>query len=201
MIEIKKEAAEKLPSFEKSRLFKYLHERAYGTAEYKKKGLTKSLDHWVAKMINYPRAHRSYDFLRITPELVAQEVTRRRDQFNGLMEQVEAIEDRYADEAGLTTVMREGQEVGDRRDRLVASIADQQGLTDKHRQELSALEGSQNEYYLQAVNCLKEFLSHFEDWRLENTSARPRNLMTTKSLPKSNSSAKNSTRISSKHRN
>ncbi|QEG35060.1 hypothetical protein Pr1d_23510 [Bythopirellula goksoeyrii] len=168
--EIQSEAAEKLPSYEKSRLFKYLHDRAYGTSEYMKTGLTKTLDGWVAKMIKYPRARRSYDFLRVTPELVAQEVIRRRDQFNGLMEQVEAIEDRYDDEVGLTTVMREGQEVGDRRDRVVAAISNQQALTDKHRQELITLEGSQNEYYQEAVSRMKVFLSNLEDWRLENAS-------------------------------
>lgn len=168
--EIKTEAAEKLPSYEKNRLFKYLHERAYGTAEYKKTGMTEKLDRWVAKMIDYPRARRSYDFLRVTPELVTQEVTRRRDQFNGLMEQVEAIEDRYADEVGLTAVMREGQEIGNRRDRIVAAIANQQSLTDKHRQELGVLESSQNEYYQEAVSRMKEFLSNLEDWRLENAS-------------------------------
>ena len=168
--EIKAEASEKLPSFEQNNLFKYLHDRAYGTEEYKKKGLTKTLDRWVAKMINYPRARRSYDFLRVTPELVAQEVTRRRDQFNGLMEQVEAIEDRHADEVGLTTVMREGQEIGERRDRALEAIETQQSLTDKHRKELVNLESSQNEYYQQAVTRMKSFLANLEDWRLENAS-------------------------------
>ncbi len=168
--EIKSEAAEKLPSYDKSRLFKYLHDRAYGTSEYEKSGWTKKLDGWVANMINYPRAKRSYEFLRVTPELVAHEVTRRRNEFNGLMEQVEAIEDRYDDEVGLTAVMREGHEIGVRRDRIVAAIANQQSLTDKHRQELANLEGTQNEYYQEAVGRMKTFLSNMEDWRLENAS-------------------------------
>jgi hypothetical protein len=167
--EIKKEAAEKLPSYEKSSLFKYLHKRGFGTSGYGKRGLTKRLDGWVAKLINYPKAKRGYEFLRVTPELMAQEVGRRRDQFNALMELVEACEDRHADEVGLTEVMREGQELGQARDKLVAEIGKQHYLTDKHRQELLALEGSRNEYYEQAVGRMKDFLAGLEKWRLEHT--------------------------------
>ena len=49
--EMRDEVAEKLPAYEKSKLFKYLHRRGYGTAEYKGKGLTKQLDGWVALML------------------------------------------------------------------------------------------------------------------------------------------------------
>jgi chromosome segregation ATPase len=168
--EIKKEAAEKLPSFDESSLFSYLHKRGYGTSGYNKKGLTKKLDGWVAKMINYPRARRSYEFLRVTPELMANEVTRRRDQFNALMELVEACEDRHADEVGLTAVMREGQELGTKRDALVAEISKQQDLTDKHREELVALDSVRSQYYEQGVARVKQFLETLEARRLQATS-------------------------------
>lgn len=168
--EIKEEAAEKLPSYEKSSLFQYLHKRGYGTSGYKKDGLTKRLDGWVARMINFPKARRGYEFLRVTPELMAQEVGRRRDQFNALMELVEACEDRHADAVGLTEVMRQGQELGQERDKLVAAIGKQHDLGDKHRQELLTVEGARSEYYAQAVEKMKEFLSGLEEWRLEHTS-------------------------------
>jgi hypothetical protein len=168
--EIKQDAAEKLPSYEKSGLFQYLHKRGFGTSGYNKGGLTKRLDGWVAKLIDYPRARRGYEFLRVTPELMAQEVGRRRDQFNGLMELVEACEDRHADEVGLTAIMRDGQVLGQERDKLLAKIGRQQDLTDKHRQELLTLEGSRNVYYEQAVSRMKEFLAGLEASRLEQSS-------------------------------
>ena len=84
--DIKAEAEKKLPSYDHSRLFKYLYDAGYGTPAYKGKGLTRRLDGWVARMIDYPSARRGYDFLRVTPELMAQEVTRRRDKFNELMQ-------------------------------------------------------------------------------------------------------------------
>lgn len=168
--DIQQEATEKLPSYEKSQLFQYLHKRGYGTSGYNKKGFTKRLDGWVAGLIDFQRARRGYEFLRVTPELMAQEVSRRRDQFNGLMELVEACEDRHGDEVGLTAVMREGQELGQARDNLVADLGKQQDRAEKNRQELMALESSRNEYYEQAVSRMQEFLAGLEDWRLQHTS-------------------------------
>jgi hypothetical protein len=168
--QIQAEADQKLPSYEQSRLFQYLHQRGYGTPTYKKEGLTRRLDRWVAGLINYPRARRSYDFLRVTPELVANEVSHRRDQFNGLMEQVEAIEDRNADQVGLTEVMREGLRLGSQRDELVNSLASQQSLTEKHQAELAALGGARNAYYDQALARMKQFLGNLDDWRLQHAS-------------------------------
>ena len=42
---------------------------------------------------------------------------------SALMEQVEAIEDKIAEEVGLTQVMRKGQELGSQRDQLISEIA------------------------------------------------------------------------------
>ncbi len=168
--DIQQEADEKLPSYEKSGLFQYLHKRGYGTPGYKKEGLTKRLDRWVAGLIDFPRARRGYEFLRVTPELMAHEVSRRRDQFNALMELVEACEDRHSDEVGLTAVMREGQELGQARDNLVAEIGKQQDRAVTHRQELVALESSRNVYYEQAVSRMQEFLAGLEEWRLQHAS-------------------------------
>ena len=109
MAEIRAEAQEKLPSYDKNRLFRYLLDRDYGKPEYKKKGWTRRLDRWVAKLIDYQGARRSYDFLRVTPELMAAEVARRREQFNVLMEQVERIEDEISGEA-LKHAIRRGMQ-------------------------------------------------------------------------------------------
>lgn len=168
--DIKIEASEKLPSYEKSSLFQYLHKRGYGTAGYGKRGLTKQLDGWVAGLIGYSRAKRGYEFLRVTPELMALEVSRRRDQFNALMELVEAAEDRHSDAVGLTAVMREGQELGNERDQLVAAIGKQQDIATSHRQELLTLEGKKNQYYEQAISRMKEFLVKLDNWRLQHAS-------------------------------
>jgi uncharacterized protein YoxC len=168
--DIKAEAGKKLPSYDRSRLFKYLYEAGFGTPIYEGKGLTRRLDGWVARMIDYPSARRGYDFLRVTPELMAEEVNRRRDKFNELMAEVEAIEDRVSDEAGLTAVMRAGQELGAERDRLVGVAAKVQDELLKRQQELLTLAGSQNEFYEQALARMQNFLANLPPSRLAEES-------------------------------
>lgn len=170
--EIKQEASEKLPAYEKNRLFRYLRDRGFGTPQYKKKGMTRTLDRWVAKMVKYGRSKRSYDFLRVTPELMAAEVTRRREQFNVLMEQLEGIEAGISEEVGLTRVMHEGQQLGDERDQLVDELAKLEDQFNQHHHELRGLEGTQNEFYREGVSEMKKFLSEMEHSWLEHQSRR-----------------------------
>jgi chromosome segregation ATPase len=168
--EIQTDAKEKLPSYERSRLFKYLYDAGYATGRYQAGGLTRRLDRWVAKMIDFESSRRGYDFLRTTPELMKQEVSRRRDRFNELMQQVEAIEDRVTDEVGLTEVLRVGQQLGAERDRLVAAVAAAQDRLLKLQQQISQLEGQQNEFYERAISRMKAFLEKLPEARLERHS-------------------------------
>ncbi len=160
------QAEKKLPSYDRSRLFKYLYDAGYGTPQYQGEGLTRRIDGWVAKMIGFASARRGYDFLRVTPELMREEVTRRRERFNELMQQVEAIEDRVSDEVGLTAVMRAGQELGAARDGLVGAAAKAQDGLLKRQQELMALTGSQNEFYQQGLARMQNFLANLPPSRL-----------------------------------
>ncbi|MCA9260279.1 MAG: hypothetical protein KDA61_13805 [Planctomycetales bacterium] len=168
--EIKSEASRKLPSYERSDLFQYLYNRGFGTAAYQEKGLTRRLDRWVARLISYPQARLGYEFLQRTPELMEQEVAQRRDKFNDLMEEVEAIEDQVSDELGLTEVMRQGQELGSARDQIVADVARRQSAVTLAHEELLKLERPENEFYDQAVARLQNFLANLRHQQLEKHS-------------------------------
>ena len=165
--ESKQEANEKLPAYERSSLFQYLHERKYGTPEYASGGLTKRLDGWIARMIDFPRARQSYNFLRITPELMAAEVERRRSEFTGLMEQIETIEDERSEKIGLTDVLSQGVECGKRRDELLTKIQFEQERRDRLELELQAIENDSNEFYSQGIDRLQSFLGNMEESALE----------------------------------
>ena len=99
---------------------------------------------------------------------MAAEVVRRREQFNVLMEQVEAIEDEISDEVGLTKVLEEGQELGAHRDGLVEELALLEQRFTSHHQELQTLEGTQNEFYEQGVGQMKAFLAEMKHSWLEH---------------------------------
>lgn len=172
--EMSEEVEAKLPAYEKSKLFKYLHRRGYGTADYKAKGIAKRLDGWVAKLVNYNKNRQSYNFLRVTPELMAAEVERRRDDFNRLMEQLEAIEDEISDEIGLTALLREGASLGDERETQLTILKNLETDRSHIEKEMSRLEAAENEYYEAGVNRLKQFLGAMEESALEiRTRATP----------------------------
>lgn len=174
--EIDKEVEEKRPAYEKSPLFQYLHRQAYGTPGYDPHGrkwkLTKRLDRWVARMIDYARARRSYDFLRVTPELMKAEVERRRTEFNALMEQVETIEDSISDEVGLTEVHREGDQLGDLREAKVQTLEKLTESKTHYQEELQGLESARNQYYEQAIKKMKQFLATLDEARLAERARR-----------------------------
>jgi prefoldin subunit 5 len=156
--ELARESTEKLPAYDRSRLFRYLHDRGYSTPDYKPSDWVRRLDRWVADLIDYPNALNGYEFLKKTPELVAAEVSRRRDQFAELMKQVEAIEKDEADRAGLTAVLAEGDALGLERDRLVQELGRLQKDAEAIQQQLAGLQTAQDEFYRQAIERFRSFL-------------------------------------------
>jgi hypothetical protein len=156
--DIAKEAAEKLPHYERSRLFRYLYDREFGTAAYKAGDWTRAIDGWIARLIGYVNARSGYEFLKKTPELVAAEVAKRRDQFNQLMRQVEALQHDEADKIGLTAVLREGEALGVKRDGLVNDVERFKREAEEHRKELAGLERSENQFYSEAIERFRKFL-------------------------------------------
>ena len=156
--EIQKQSADNLPHYDRSRLFRYLNDRGYGTSEYKARGLTLELDRWVAKLIRFNEARGGYDYLRKMPALVAAEVERRRVTFTDLMQQVEAIQQAEADRVGLTAVLEEGEKLGARRDALVQEQDAVHQQAQQFQQELAALEQQQNDFYAEAIERYRAFL-------------------------------------------
>lgn len=172
--EMRQEAQEKLPTYEKSKLFQYLYRRGYGTREYQGKGLTKSLDGWVAKLVKYNKNRQSYNFLRATPELMATEVDRRRDDFNRLMQQIEAMEDEISDEIGLTALLSEGGSLGEQRATELANLERLETERNSIEKNIARLEATENEYYEAGVDRLKQFLGTLNESALElRTKATP----------------------------
>ena len=172
--EMRKEVAEKLPAYNKSKLFKYLHRRGFGTNKYAGSGLTRQLDRWVAKIVKYDKNRLGYEFLRKTPQLMAIEVDRRRGEFTNLMEQIEAIEDQLSDEIGLTKVLEQGTQLGNERQQSVEQLRQLEAERNHVELEMSTLEKRENEYYEAGVERLKDFLGSMEESALAiRTQATP----------------------------
>lgn len=156
--EVQSESSEKLPSYERSSLFQYLYRRGYLTPEYSSRGLTRRLDRWVASLIEYPTAKRGYEFLTKTPQLMLEELTRRRELFHGLMSQVEAIQKQVADRLGLTQAIENVTSIRRQRDQLDQKIAESRQLSAKVEAELAAMNQDQCQFYQAALDRYRQFL-------------------------------------------
>ncbi len=165
--EMKQEAAEKLPRYQKSRLFRYLLAREYGQPSYNKKGIIAELDRWVAGMIRFNEARVGYDFLKNTPPLVEEEVAKRRALFNELMGQVEAIEKSEADKIGLTAVLKEGDSLGTERDTLVKQVESLNRKSTDAQNELQVMDAGQDSFYKKALDRFGTFLGQTRTALLE----------------------------------
>lgn len=62
---------EKANAYEADPLFLYLWNRRFGTADYDKRGLTRSLDRWVSGLIRFDEARANYALLTGIPEKMA----------------------------------------------------------------------------------------------------------------------------------
>ena len=165
--EVEQDAAEKLPAYNRSSLFTYLQRRGYGTVNYRASNLITRLDRWVAELINFLPARRSYEFLTLTPTLMAQELARRRTEFDKLASQVESHHAGAAKRIGLTAILQEGEALGKERDRVVArqsQLVEQIQATEKQLKDLAQ---ARNEFYDRGVDRLREFLRRAETEILE----------------------------------
>eukprot|EP00903_Cladosiphon_okamuranus_P001847 g1845.t1 len=63
-------------AYEADPLFLYLWQRGYGTPDYQRRGLVRSLDRWVAGLIRFSDARANYAMLTSIPERVARHAER-----------------------------------------------------------------------------------------------------------------------------
>jgi len=85
--------SEKGKSYREDPLFMYLWQRRYMTPDYTGRGLTRSLDGWVAKLINYGDAHSNYYMLTELPVRLREHADRQKssaDQAEQTLRSMEA---------------------------------------------------------------------------------------------------------------
>jgi hypothetical protein len=157
--EIRREAKEKLPAYERSSLFRYLQEQRFGTPDYTHRGLTRRLDRWVASLISYSQARPSYNFLQVTPAIMEQETARRKEEFNHLMDRIESIEQQTATELRLSESVRNSATTAADRDRLSGLLTADQERVRSADQERAALDQAQGQFYEEAIARLRNFLA------------------------------------------
>lgn len=162
LAEMEYDATQKLPAYEKSRLFKYLYDRRLGTSRYVAGATDRRMDQWIAGLINFPRAKAGYDFLKNTPEQVRAAMAAGRDQLARLMNQVERRRDDQAENFGLLQIVDETRAAERTRETVLTKLEQIRRKKDATRRELAEVENAGGVYYLPAFERIEALLEQIE---------------------------------------
>jgi hypothetical protein len=167
MLEIDQDSARKLPGFNESSLFRYLYDRGFGTPTYTKRGLTRRVDRWLAKYIDYRKARESYEFLKKTPEQMRAIIADDRAALDTVMDELERKRDDIASSLGLPEKVELSQNLLKERDMMLVKLDDLRHETEHVEHELSELEQTRGSYYREAIELFREMLERVDSRDLE----------------------------------
>jgi chromosome segregation ATPase len=161
--EIRQDAEEKLPAFEASDLFQYLWERRYGRGDYRGKLLIRRWDRWIARMIGYAAAAKSYDFLRATPELMSQAIEREDEQADELVATIELARTTAGQAFQLEEIEAKVESLSKQREATLDAVETRQQRIEPLLRQKRELDDSQGEFYRQAIERVTDFLRKTEE--------------------------------------
>lgn len=165
--EIEQDAARKIPAYDESKLFTYLRERKFGTAEYKKRGFTRRMDRWLAKFVGYTKAKQGYEFLKQTPDRMRQIIAEDRKAFETVMEELERHHEVVAKRIGLTGKVEQVEALQKQRAEQLDELDQVQRQCDEIQHELSDLENPRGTYYHEAIEVFRNMLQRSSTRDLE----------------------------------
>lgn len=165
--EVDQDAARKLPAFEKSDLFQYLRRRNFGTSHYSNRGVTRRIDRWLARYINFREAKQSYDFLKKTSEQMREIIAQDREAFDVVMEELEKHRDRVAGRLKLPEMISAVKEIELHRDANLKKLERAGETTRGIESELVEIESPTGPYYKDAIQVFRQMLEKMDTSELD----------------------------------
>ena len=160
--EIEQDSERKLPAYDDSTLFRYLHDREFGTAQYKSRGFTRRMDRWVAKMVNYHKAKQGYDFLRETPGRMRQIIGEDRTAFDVVMSDLERQRDVVAEALDLPQRIALVDQLREKRKESLSKIDALLAQCNEQQIKLNEIEDSRGPHYQEAIGMFRDLLSRVD---------------------------------------
>lgn len=162
LAEIEQDALAKLPAYEQSALFMYLHDRDFATPEYSPRGLTRQIDQWLGRFIGYREARQGYEFLKTTPQYMREVIASDRQSLDVVMDELERRRDETAQQLGLPPRMAEVARLTQQRSSLLSQLADLQTELQVTQQERSEVDDPQGRYYREAIEKFRQTLAQVD---------------------------------------
>ncbi|SMP41356.1 hypothetical protein SAMN06265222_101565 [Neorhodopirellula lusitana] len=170
--EVSQDAARKLPAYDEDKLFSYLKERKFGTSEYKHRGLNRSMDRWIGKLVNYREAKRSYDYLTNTPETMRKIIAEDRLALDTVLDELQRHRNEASDRFGLLAQIRAVEALQDERKSALTQLSATGQKCESIQAELNEFEDPQCDYYQEAISVFRGMLSRTESDQLRQEARR-----------------------------
>ncbi len=169
--EIEQDSARKLPEFDHSSLFRYLHDRGFGSEKYEHRGFTRRMDRILAKFVNYNQANQSYTFLRDTPVQMRQIIAEDRTALETVLDELELRRDRVAETMGLPRIISTVGELTKSRDAALQQVDAIRTELQSLQAQLTQLSDKRGPYHAEATKVFRAMLERIDPRDLERHAA------------------------------
>ncbi len=151
------EAKEKLAAYEANPIFMHLVEKE--STDEQSSGLIRTLDSWVGKVVNFRENKKNYDFLRVMPQKMKEEIDRQKATLDGYVAELKTTEQQTAQRYGLPAVVEEVGIIAKTRQDMLRGVGELDKAVVEYAAERDAMNDTRGKYYEEAVGRLKSFLS------------------------------------------
>ncbi|MGV3486851.1 MAG: hypothetical protein ACO1RT_20720 [Planctomycetaceae bacterium] len=159
LAEIEIDANRKLPSYENSALFMYLHKRGFLTPQYEHRGITRSMDQWLGRYIGYREARHGYEFLKTTPAHMKDVIAEDRAALNTVLDELEKQRDIVAERHGLPQAIQKTGDLTQQREEILIELDEIETETERVQHELTEIENTRGPYYHEAIKKFRDMIA------------------------------------------
>lgn len=160
--DVEAEAKTKLPPYEHSRLFQYLWDSDYDTERYQRRGMSRRIDRWLSRLIDYPGAAASYRFLTSAPKMMRQVIAEQERAVAARVEEVQSRQSAAADSLGLPDVQASVSRLKVEVERAFAAMDAAQKLSVTLKHEQAQLDSPDSIFYRDALTSFQNLLEKTE---------------------------------------
>lgn len=160
--DVEAEAKTKLPPYEHSRLFQYLWDSDYDTERYQRRGMSRRIDRWLSRLIDYPGAAASYRFLTSAPKMMRQVIAEQERAVAARVEEVQSRQSAAADSLGLPDVQASVSRLKVEVERAFAAMDAAQKLSVTLKHEQAQLDSPDSIFYRDALTSFQNLLQKTE---------------------------------------
>jgi chromosome segregation ATPase len=159
LAEIEQDVLRKLPAYENSSLFMYLHNRGYLTPAYEHRGMTRNMDQWLGRYIGYREARQGYEFLKTTPVHMKEVIAEDRAALNTVLDELEKQRDIVAKRHGLPEAIQKTLKITEERQSILTSLEKIEADSQQVRKERTEIENTRGPYYHEAIQKFRDMIA------------------------------------------